>query len=426
MRQFTITVFSLALLSGFVGATNLPLCPAAAIGPEPLVAIGNPTNPRFLRAEPGLLPDPTVADEATLDAFGKQLAYEGIRMIVVSLPPSDFIYGSKDIYGPTYDSAPQIARYRRSVIDFRRVGFGAVDVLSLANQVEASGHPFFALRDHHWSAEGLQAAANAVKALVDASPLDIQRDAVTTLTARQGSLNGSYDNLVRAACGQQTYSDEQRTFFDLSLISGESLLGDASTDIVVMGDSYGINYFGFPQVLSDALKTPVVGVAQNGGGAVGGFTDGLMSLTPDTKPQLIVYVANTIIVNSADIREYSATLDTILHPPPPSVVVTAKAEATPVTLNLPSVSASATQQYVQMTLSGPRVESVPVTLTYVDGRSESRIFHRNQSNPAQIYSNVFSFALPNRASLKSVAISAPAGTIINVSVHSFEAPVIIY
>ena len=410
-------LISTLLLSGVAAAAPLQLCPAGLVASKDgaaLIALGDESNPRLSLAADPYIPGMTPADAAATKALFEQFKAAGITMVVLPLPPGQFLYGN--VQRESLKKSEAI--YQKEVAAFADAGFKVINLLSVAREFEAQGKPFFALRDHHWTPEAMQTVTQMVKGLVDASQVKIDRTAQTKILLRQAGYNGSYANVLEKKCGPQAYKPDSRTFFSLDINSGESLLGDTNTDTVVIGDSFGISLFGFPALVSDALKTPVIPGAVNGGGPIGGFTTYFSMLTPAAKPKLVIWVADQLHPNENNIREISATVEGNLYPKATLEKPAASTDSGVSTFKF--TSAPKVRTYTRLSFSGPKIETQPVTFHYSDGTKEERRFYRRQDAVLPTYSVSFFYAVPNGKTLVRVETTLPAGVTVDVQLHTYH------
>ncbi|GGR00436.1 hypothetical protein GCM10008957_11570 [Deinococcus ruber] len=408
------------MLTGSTYAAPFAFCPAVTdtSGKPTLLALGDASNPRLLETSSFVqTPTLTADDKLMLKQFSDQFKAEGINLVMIPIPSPALVYGGPAVNPKGFDSALAVQQYADTLAAEQAAGLNVIDVLPIAKKYEASGGVFFALRDHHWTGEGMQLAAKPLVDLVNALHVDLDRTYTTTLHSRQAAYNGAYDNVLIKLCGAQPYPVEQRTFFSAD-VTGESLLGNANTDTVIIGDSFGIPFFGFPAVVSDALKTPVVSAAVNGGGSISGFTQYFDNLKLEEKPKLVIWVGSNIVLNGPNIREYRATVEAALHPSAPL------AQKNALTTDKPSVfvfdpSNQQAQQYFQLQVSGPKAERATAVFTYSDNTQETRAFYQREDAPQTTYNATFSYLLPPAKKLVSVSVSTVSGLTATVALHPF-------
>ena len=212
------------------------------------------------------------------------------------------------------------------------------------------------------------------------------------LTRKVVDYGGSLADELSKACGYTFPISEKRTFYDLSIKSNESLLGDTNNDVLLLGDSYSTSYFGFDKILSDRLKTPIINAGINGGGCCAAINGFFAELHPeDAKPKLIIWTALMVLTNANEMRELKPAVyqayqqnKSLKEVTDPQIVSSSS--------NFNQKLDKSSRYYIKLKLSGPKVEELHLKLDY-GGKSENIALYRKNEKQQSIYSTTFFYEL---------------------------------
>jgi hypothetical protein len=199
-------------------------------------------------------------------AFVNQAAGEfrrgGIELVLTIAPGRWRTY--EDMLPPEFQmSAEAKQRYATLLSEFRRSGALVPDLAALfAAQRRAQPEPLFFKYDTHWTGAGAEAAATEVaKAVKDRLRLPPSQRRGTQVGDFETKQNpGEFRRLMTPAEAAKVPAQEaykvRRSQARFASAQGE-LVDDDANDIVIVGNSYMLPQFGFPQMFSNQLDRPV-------------------------------------------------------------------------------------------------------------------------------------------------------------------------
>ena len=360
-------------------------------------------------------------DRANLSDLQSMLKKYHINILALPIPYQAAIYiNDKNNPAPNFYNAQQATKaYETQVQNLNSHGFYTVNLDTLAKGVP-SDIDFFAKRDHHWTGQAMELVADKVKSVVDKANLDIDRSAQTSLKKTIGDYNGSIADDLDRSCGFKFSVPEKRTFFDLSIKTNESLLGDTNSDVVMVGDSFSIPYFGFDKVVSDKLKTPITNVSINGGGCCASINGYFSGLKPqDAKPKLIIWTALMVLTNSNETRELKPSIYQAYEPITSIKQLNGKRSsdyswAFNTNLN------KAKKYFVKVKIDGPKTEDLHLIFDYGKDKEDVTLYRKSEEQKP-VYSTEFYYELKDGVdAVKSITTGVKKEGNYTVSLHQYK------
>ncbi|WP_083922317.1 alginate O-acetyltransferase AlgX-related protein [Deinococcus aquatilis] len=343
-----------------------------------------------------------------------------LKIIALPIPYQAEIYVNDRNNPVTALYSPDRAakNYKLQLDNLNLHGFYAIDIASLAKS-SIGKYDFFAKRDHHWTGLAMESVANSIEKLVDERGFEIQRNAQTDLKRSITDYTGSIAENLNKRCGFKFSSPEQRTFYTLSITTQESLLGDTNTDVVMVGDSYSIPFFGFDKIVSDKLKTPIINLSVNGGGCCSSINGYFASLKPnDPKPKLVIWTALMVLTNANQIREMKPSIYQAYERTAP-IRDFLDSESNGSAWTFESTLDAKKRYYIKIKAEGKKIEKLKLDINY-GKESESITLYRKVDQQSQSYTTEFYYELkPNVSYIDSLLFDKLSGTNYNVGLYSY-------
>ncbi|THF68051.1 hypothetical protein E7T06_18200 [Deinococcus sp. Arct2-2] len=215
-----------------------------------------------------------------------ELAKDGTRLVVALIPAKTRVYPEQLRVQVPAQQTEGYGTFRQALM---RAGILVPDVWG-ALKAAKQERPVFLHTDTHWTPEGANAAAQAIALAVQEVASDLPPAEYTVqikpATERSGDLlryvPGPAPDRVREL--EYTRTDQ----------GGGGLLGDETLAVTLVGTSYSAdskdNVWHFDDAVSQALKTEVLNVAQEGKGPIVPMREYLKSEErKDSPPQVVVW-----------------------------------------------------------------------------------------------------------------------------------------
>lgn len=186
----------------------------------------------------------------------------GIDMVLTMAPGRFRTY--EDMLPPEFQMNPDAKdRYRTLLAEFRKSGALVPDLAaSFAALRRAQPELVYFRADTHWTGVGAEGAATEVaKAVKDRFRLPSAQKRGTQIGDWETRQNpGEFRRLMTAAEAAQVPAQEpyrvHKSQARFASAQGE-LVDDDANDVVIVGNSYMLPQFGFPQMLSNQLDRPI-------------------------------------------------------------------------------------------------------------------------------------------------------------------------
>ena len=360
-------------------------------------------------------------DRRYLDELQLMIKKYGINIIALPIPYQAALY-INDRNNPApdkYNPKQAISNYRAQVKNLNDHGFIAIDLQEIAFKMP-QGVDFFAKRDHHWTGDGMEKVADNVKLVVDKLNLGFDRTSVTTLTRKMTDYPGALAEDLARSCGYTFPIPEKRVFYDLSIKSKESLLGETNNDVVLLGDSYSTSYFGFDKILSDRLKTPVTSVGINGGGCCASINGFFAEMRPnDAKPKLLIWTALMVLTNANESRELKPSIYQAYQENKP-IKETVLLQSTATSFNINQKLDKNSRYYIKFKTSGPKVEEMRFKLNYGDQNEDITLYRKNEAQKSSYTSNFFYELKPGTDIISTISTSFTDKTDVTISLYKYN------
>lgn len=342
-----------------------------------------------------------------------------LNIITLPIPYQAALYidSSNNPAPKKYDPTEAVKFYQAQIKNLRDHNLNPIDLNEVAKHLPKD-IDFFAKRDHHWTGPAMEAAAGELKKLIDKLNLGIDHSSQTFLTRSVRDYNGSAADQLKSVCGYSYPSQEQRTFFDLSIKSSESLLGVTSNEVVMVGDSYSISYFGFDKVVSDQLKTPVLNMSINGGGCCGAINGYFANLKPkDEKPKVLIWTALMVLTNANQVRELKPSIYQAYENISSLKIV----DSTTSKLNIYQFDTKLDKNaryFIKLNVDGPKTENLNFILNYKTNTEDISLSRTNENQNVNYVTPFFYELKPGQDMLTSLKIKSP--TLGNITVSLFK------
>lgn len=259
-----------------------------------------------------LTPASLGASVSTMARFTAALRAAGTLPVLVAIPnrltlAEDKLDRAKKEFA-SYKPGGMSARYKEHIQALTKAGWEAPNLVELGVS-SGLGADFFNHMDHHWSTQGARVTADAVAALIKASPLSAGIPAKPFKLLTTEVINpGSYRWVVLDRCGVNIPAELSKSYKAESedAVSADSLLGDeAPAEIVLLGTSQSRRqdfdakanrqYFedSFSALLRSALQMDVENLAAAGGGTYTSIDGWLTSRGfQKKKPKVVIWEMN--------------------------------------------------------------------------------------------------------------------------------------
>lgn len=399
--------------------TKAILCNAVADFTKPNY-IADVDNRLFARQELEYYQVVSDKDLKNLTELAKLIQSVKLNLITIPIPFKGSIYLTKSTTpDPRFDPVASQKIYNNQIAILQKLRIPTINLDALARSFPSTSD-FFARRDHHWTGEAMEAAANQIAVLVEQLKPGLDQTSQTTLTRSVQSYGGSVADELSKACGFVYPQQEKRTFYSLDLKTNEGLLGSANQDVVIVGDSFSIPYFGFDKVVSNRLKTPIFNASINGGGCCASINGYFANLGPtDPKPKLVIWTALAVVVNSWETRELKPT---IYHAYYKTIPLLEK--SWPIKLNSPIISNykldPKSRYFIGLSFKGPKVESAEIQADY-NNSAEKISFYRSNQDTKENYTTNYFYDLPeNVSSIKKMTLNLKQSTGFTFRIYKYS------
>ena len=344
-----------------------------------------------------------------------------INIIAVPIPYQAALYinNTNNPAVGRYDPKQANISYQNQIRNLNDHGIIAIDLSAVAKGMPI-GTDFFANRDHHWTGAGMEAVAIEVKSVVDKLNLSIDRTAQVNLSKTSKDYNGSVADELQRLCGYKYPKQEQRDFYDLSIKSSESLLGGTNNDVVMVGDSFSISYFGFDKIVSNQLKTPVLNVSINGGGCCASINGYFSRLKPnDAKPKLLIWTALMVLTNANQSRELKPSIYQAYENISP-IKETSGKNTKMGNFQFNSDLSKTSRYFIKIKVDGPKTENMSFDFNY-KSENEKISLYRKDENQSPTYSTSYFYELkPGQDFLKNVSLDPKQTGTVTVSLFKYN------
>jgi hypothetical protein len=221
---------------------------------------------RYL-VEPAEVEDPL---RAIVD-FRDQLAARGIRLLMLPVPGKPSLYA--DRLTRRVNGDPVFSPTRGLISRLRSAGVETLDLFALFERLGSRAHPYYLLRDTHWSGEAARIAAEFTATRLQdlgwMSRGDSRYEVRPLLVSRRSDIaRMTRAPLIEASFSPEAVDCEQVIDATNGLPYGD----DPSSPVLVLGDSFLRMYqtdeprsAGFIAHLARALRRPVISVVNDGG-----------------------------------------------------------------------------------------------------------------------------------------------------------------
>ena len=208
----------------------------------------------------------SLARSRSTGTFVNQAAGEfrraGIDLVLTVSPGRYRTY--KDMLPPEFQmNADAQERYRTITTEFRKSGALVPDINQLFDRLKSSQPDLLYFKaDTHWTGVGAESAATEVaKAIKDRFRLAPSQKRGTQIGDWETRQNpGEFRRLMTAAEAAKVPAAEayrvHKSQARFASAQGE-LVDDDANDVVIVGNSYMLPQFGFPQMLSNQLDRPI-------------------------------------------------------------------------------------------------------------------------------------------------------------------------
>lgn len=301
----------------------------------------------------------------------------------------------------------------------REAGIVVQDLDALARSMPA-GQTFFARRDHHWTSAALELTAQKTAEAVIGLGRGYPKQATVDLQRETRNYGGSIADELQKHCQYSFPSSEQRVFYKAVTSGSGDLLGDEPIDIYAIGDSFSIDYFGFPQVVSALLKAPIQNMSINGGGCCSAFPALYASLGPqDHKPSILIWTSLNVLMGSNETREYKPTFYSAYHTSSPLATATVDTpNAQPTTMNVPLDKTA--RYYLRVTFTGKKTQNYSLTLHYSGAEEKVAVWRKDEAVKDRYTTSFYYELKPEQSTLESVRVTSDSGDGYQVSVFRYD------
>ena len=357
-------------------------------------------------------------DKKYMDELAQFVSKYGVNLLTIPIPYQSALYidASNNPSPKTYDPAQANKFYELQVKNLELHRMNPINLNQLIGTFPKTGD-FFAKRDHHWTGPAMEFVAQEVARRVNQLKLPLTQTSTTTLNRSVRDYAGSLADELKDKCGFVFPSTEQRTFYELSINSNEGLLDDANSDIVLVGDSFGISYFGFDKVLSDALKAPITNYSINGGGCCSSINGFFASLAPETtKPKLIIWTSLMVLTNANEVRELKPSIYQAYENNTP--IKSFQNEALMGTMNIKLDKNK--RYYVKLNTVGPKTENLSFKINYKDNSEKVNLYRKDESQKTSYDVNYFYELKPGSDLLSGISFDTFPNSKLTVSVYQYK------
>lgn len=318
-----------------------------------------------------------------------------------------------------YDPSQANKFYQAQVQNLRDNSLNPIDLSEVAKRLP-KGTEFFAKRDHHWTGPTMEIVAGEVKRLINKLNLGIDRSSQTSLTRSVRDYNGSAADQLKSVCGYSYSSQEKRIFYDLSIKSPETLLGSANNEVVMVGDSYSISYFGFDKILSDQLKSPILNMSINGGGCCAAINSYFANLKPnDNKPKVIIWTALMVLTNTNQIREMKPSIYQAYENASPLKGIDSNMSKLNV-YQFNTILDKNARYFIKLDIDGPKTENINFNLNYKTSTEDISLSRTNESQSVKYVTPFFYELKPGQDIFTSLKIKSQTPGNITVSLFKYK------
>jgi hypothetical protein len=227
----------------------------------------------FYRPDLRYLLEPAEAEDpqrAILD-FRDQLARQGIHLLMLPVPGKPTLYADRLTWRVNGD--PIYSPTRGLISRLRSAGVEAVDLFALFERLRTRAHPYYLLRDTHWSGEAARIAAEFTAARLENLGWISLGDSRYTVRSLLVARRSDIARMTRAPLIEASFSPERVDCEQVvDAATGLPYHDDPDSPVLVLGDSFLRMYqtdeprsAGFIAHLARALRRPVASVVNDGG-----------------------------------------------------------------------------------------------------------------------------------------------------------------
>ncbi len=360
--------------------------------------------------------------EAPIKNYLKRLATtfktHGSQLVIVPLPSFGYVWAgrlqreeaegtpSTALMAPDYLSKRLRINEERLKI-YRSLGFSTTDYMrdALAFMHQNPKIDIYNRQDTHWIPAGSRLAAKAVAATLKKSnptlahELNLKQYDIKFGT-RDYLKHYGFPEIIREKCpttSWKPYTEDIATAESISL-TPESLLGDGSPPVLLLGSSYSTPYLGFPPYLQQELGNDIVNESVAGGGIFGSLRNFYAKADASARwPKLVIWEFPDDICNFTEL-EFRQLFPLMLNS---SAVETHTGQLTnqPLVVNLTNQNAAGPQYFMEFKFDSPPERELQITLNY--GATQEKLTLSKKTGDAP---DRFAVELSGSQTLKSIQV----------------------